>query len=345
MGKFVYMAPEQVLKAKGEVKGYDQRVDIYALGVMMYKLMCGENPFKGENDAETLLMRTWADPKKPRELRPEIPEEAEAIILKAMARDPADRYQSARELCHAIEACLKPGSSVSIKSDDLIMADLIRSLERSEPEASAKMPRLELEEDSEQSGKSGQSGPRLQSRKAPVELEEKGGFLKGLAKTAAVLAVLGGIGYGVYANREPIRHYVDTVRTRVSANSGGDPQPSAPAPSVSARAPVVEGYLAIVESTPPGAAVYEMVEGRRDLLGFTPLQRRMAGGEHTLLVVKKGLVAKRVVVSQGRPTVRLTLGRSSGSAGGGRPLPSAPAGQVDEVPESEMPQNEGEGTQ
>jgi tetratricopeptide (TPR) repeat protein len=93
VGTPAYMAPEQ---ARGEE--VDERADVYALGVTLYQLLAGALPY-GDRDAESALAAVRAGPPPPLARRePRVPDDLAAIVAKAMARAPADRYRSGREL-------------------------------------------------------------------------------------------------------------------------------------------------------------------------------------------------------------------------------------------------------
>ncbi len=96
-GKYEYMSPEQTLGGP-----IDARSDIFALGIILYELLTGRRAFKGESDAETLDRVRAAEVPAPREVEPSISEALEVVVLKALARDPDDRYQSARDLGEAL---------------------------------------------------------------------------------------------------------------------------------------------------------------------------------------------------------------------------------------------------
>ena len=100
LGTPVYMAPEQFRKAAL----LDQRTDIYGLGVLLFEMLTGRSPFNDEM-VET-QQHLNKPPPHPRTLRPylNIPEAAEAIVLKAMAKKPEDRFQSMDEMAEAIRA-------------------------------------------------------------------------------------------------------------------------------------------------------------------------------------------------------------------------------------------------
>jgi serine/threonine-protein kinase len=99
VGTAKYLAPEQV---RGEP--VDARTDIYSLGIVLYELLCGRPPFKADTDAATALARLTTDPMRPRQVRSGIPKALEDIALRAMAREPADRYATASDLRAALLA-------------------------------------------------------------------------------------------------------------------------------------------------------------------------------------------------------------------------------------------------
>jgi len=106
LGTPLYMSPEQ---ARGDDE-LDARVDVYALGVIMYEATTGRVPFIGNNYLSVISQVLNEDPKPPRELRPELSEELEAVVLRAMAKDRSERYASANELLGDITALLEDPS-------------------------------------------------------------------------------------------------------------------------------------------------------------------------------------------------------------------------------------------
>jgi serine/threonine protein kinase len=90
MGTPDYMAPEQV-----SGKRSDKRTDIYNLGALLYEMLTGAVPFANDNPWAALNARVTGDPLAPRKLNPELSHQAEEIVLRALQRNPADRYPSA----------------------------------------------------------------------------------------------------------------------------------------------------------------------------------------------------------------------------------------------------------
>ncbi len=93
IGTAQYLSPEQ---ARGET--VDARSDIYSAGCLLYELLVGRPPFTGESPVSVAYQHVREAPVPPSQLDPEITGEVEAVTLKALAKDPADRYQSAREM-------------------------------------------------------------------------------------------------------------------------------------------------------------------------------------------------------------------------------------------------------
>lgn len=103
MGAFVgspeYAAPEMVMG-----QPVDARVDVYALGVILFQMLTGRLPFVASTAVSLLIMQAQQPPPAPRSLNPAILPAVEAVILKALAKEPAGRYQSAAEFLAALRA-------------------------------------------------------------------------------------------------------------------------------------------------------------------------------------------------------------------------------------------------
>jgi serine/threonine protein kinase len=101
-----YMSPEQ---AVGDP--IDVRTDIYALGIILYECFTYHRPFDASSLYKLLDQHVHKEPRAPRSYRPEISEEVEAVILRALAKKPKDRYQTAAQMRHALEDCQAVGRS------------------------------------------------------------------------------------------------------------------------------------------------------------------------------------------------------------------------------------------
>src|SRR5690242_18066137 len=93
IGTAQYLSPEQ---ARGEA--VDARSDVYAAGCVLYELLTGEPPFTGDSPVAVAYQHVREDPKSPSEVNPAIPPSLDAIVLKALSKNPANRYQSAAEM-------------------------------------------------------------------------------------------------------------------------------------------------------------------------------------------------------------------------------------------------------
>ncbi len=93
MGTAAYFSPEQA-----EGKGVDARSDIYSLGVVLYEMATGRPPFTGDSPVAVASKHVRDTPVLPRTVNPAIPPALEAVVMKAMAKNPAERYGSAEEL-------------------------------------------------------------------------------------------------------------------------------------------------------------------------------------------------------------------------------------------------------
>lgn len=112
-GTLAYMAPEHVRS-----KTLDRRADVWSLGVVLWETLVGKRLFKGRNDVETSerLLRRRILP--PSQLRPEVPEVLDGIVLRALDRDPSRRYATAREMGDALQEHLA-SSRVRIGPSDV----------------------------------------------------------------------------------------------------------------------------------------------------------------------------------------------------------------------------------
>lgn len=100
-GTPLYMAPEQAAADRS----LDARADIYALGAMMYHALTGRPPFQGDNPFDVMIAHARDPVVPPSEVRPGIPEDLEQVVLRCLAKKPADRYPTVKALKEALAAC------------------------------------------------------------------------------------------------------------------------------------------------------------------------------------------------------------------------------------------------
>lgn len=113
MGTPDYMAPEQVIG-----RDVDAHADLYSLGVILYQMVTGEVPFKGDLPMQVAMQHLHMRPSSPRQLRPDLPPVAEHVILRALAKRPDDRYPSAQEMATAFRLALL--STGIVLGDELV---------------------------------------------------------------------------------------------------------------------------------------------------------------------------------------------------------------------------------
>jgi serine/threonine-protein kinase len=93
IGTAQYLSPEQARGAQ-----VDQTSDLYSVGVVLYEMLTGQVPFTGDTPLEIAMKHLSEIPRPPSELRPEVPHDLDSIVLRALAKDPSERYQSAEEM-------------------------------------------------------------------------------------------------------------------------------------------------------------------------------------------------------------------------------------------------------
>jgi serine/threonine protein kinase len=97
-GKFAYMAPEQL-----EGNDFDQRADIFSAGIVMYEMLTGQRLFRGKNDLQTIALVKATEVKPPSLVREDLPPELDRICLRALARQPDARFQTARAMAQELD--------------------------------------------------------------------------------------------------------------------------------------------------------------------------------------------------------------------------------------------------
>ncbi|HGG57839.1 MAG TPA: serine/threonine protein kinase, partial [Nannocystis exedens] len=116
-GTLPYIAPEQTGRMNRTV---DLRADLYSLGITLYELLVGQTPFTTEDPIELVHSHVAKLPPDPRESRADTPETLAKILLKLLAKNAEDRYQSAHGLSHDLRCCLE----LAEKGEPIVLAEL-----------------------------------------------------------------------------------------------------------------------------------------------------------------------------------------------------------------------------
>jgi len=121
-GKFGYLAPEVTMGTKA-----DKRVDIFAAGILLWEMLCGRRLFLGDSDVETFKQVRAAQIPDPRQTRKDVPDELVRVLMKALAKDPAQRYSTgddfARDLGLILRALPRPATYLDIAEIVRLAAD------------------------------------------------------------------------------------------------------------------------------------------------------------------------------------------------------------------------------
>jgi eukaryotic-like serine/threonine-protein kinase len=116
VGTAQYLSPEQ---ARGTT--VDHRSDLYSVGIVLYELLTGEVPFTGDSPVEIAMKHLSAQPPLPSERKESVPQDLDLVVTRALAKDPAERYQSAEEM-DADLAAVAEGLAVSDRTADAATA-------------------------------------------------------------------------------------------------------------------------------------------------------------------------------------------------------------------------------
>ncbi|HEY7148948.1 MAG TPA: Stk1 family PASTA domain-containing Ser/Thr kinase [Gaiellaceae bacterium] len=118
IGTAQYLSPEQ---ARGAA--VDQRSDLYSIGVVLYEMLTGQVPFTGDTPVEIAMKHLSDTPRPPSVLRPEIPPDLDMVVLRALAKSPEDRFQTAEEMDEELQR-VAAGAGVTAETADAATAVL-----------------------------------------------------------------------------------------------------------------------------------------------------------------------------------------------------------------------------
>jgi eukaryotic-like serine/threonine-protein kinase len=136
LGTASYMAPEQATGTEVTPSS-----DVYAVGVMLFEMLTGQTPFSGDDPLEVLYKQVHEAPPPLRELDPEIPGWLERITLRAMSKDPADRYASADAMIQALNSANGATDETRVMDPALLAAQAATAAMPAQPASARRAPR------------------------------------------------------------------------------------------------------------------------------------------------------------------------------------------------------------
>ena len=116
IGTAQYLSPEQARGAP-----VDQTSDLYSTGIVLFELLTGEVPFTGDSPVEIAMKHLAEVPAAPSELRPDVPDDLDLVVVRALAKEPADRYQSAAAMDADLETVARGGRVAAETADAATM--------------------------------------------------------------------------------------------------------------------------------------------------------------------------------------------------------------------------------
>src|SRR5579883_425723 len=321
-----YMSPEQALG-----KDLDGRTDIYSVGVILYEVFAGKVPFEGESFMGILSQHITARPTPPSEAAPyrDVPPGVERAILRALAKEPAERWQSMHELAAELErlrdeaggepgstrarTAARPARTAARPADVVLEPELapyepiamqpatLAAAREHEPQPEADLAPVELEE------------PRRPSQPLPVPAAAHATHRLVVILVVGLLLVGGASLLAVLADL-PRHRPRETRRATTAASLAPGAQSSLPTSEV------------VIDSVPTGAKVF--ADGR--VIAETPDAIKVPSGRTLEVLIRKdGFVPKQIVLDPSRDpklVVRLERERHGGAPlhHGAHPSPHAP---------------------
>ena len=193
LGTAHYVSPEQT-----QGKELGPTTDIYSLGIVMYEAATGQVPFQGDDAISVALKQVNEQPKPPSQLNPAVDPQLEAIILKCMQKNPADRFQTADELSRTLRDYLAGRMQAVNTATSVLPVQATNKLDRSATPVmggTATMPRTErtgrFYAQSATAQAAEEEAERQRKHKRNVMLAVAGGVIAAILAIVAIVAVLG----------------------------------------------------------------------------------------------------------------------------------------------------------
>ncbi len=333
-GKLSYMAPEQVTSSH-----LDRRADIFGLGCLLYEATVGRRPYQGGDALATLYQLLERETVRPSEIDPDYPPALEKIVMKALARDPEDRYQTAAELGRSLAAWLASRRAIISEAqvarvvDQAVgervtarrraIAEVVERLDSHQPlsPSAPPNPNTETHEPTVKPVPTDSSTLTLRDSAVASTRRRDRGIITWLAAGAVALGlVVIALALGLDRPAEP-ESSVGVTSAKPVASAGPTPSPSvAPEP--------VREILIMITAQPPAAVV--RLDDEKE--GANPLVRRVPadGSRHVAVVTAPGHSpqTRRIVFEDEQElVVRLDPVEQPPATGTGSP-PSLPPGPI-----------------
>jgi len=258
MGTPPYMSPEQCRGVSDEI---DHRTDVYAMGIILFEMLCGEPPFMSAGWGDVVLAHLTKPPPSPRTRNASIPESIEVVILKALAKTPGERFQSATEMRGALRSMSSASTFPPRPTGTMPVASATAA------PGTAKVPTTFRTA----TGEVGGTLNTIAETPDGVRGKRRRGVI--IASVAAVVA----IGVGVAVATSGSKTAGPSAAVAVTAPA---PSPPAPAPAPPREAPAPAQILVRLGSEPAGALITDSKRGV--VIGATPFEQRLERGSGSL---------------------------------------------------------------
>ncbi len=268
-GKFAYLAPEQI---RGQTP--DARLDVFALGIVLYELLTGRPLFRGNNDAETLHRILSYDIPPPESVRKDVPSGLGAVALRALQRDRERRLPSAAALANAIEAVATAAGIEATASEVRAFTEELFPNDGRVHAADAALVRRTYEHLSSSSLRALGSNPWITPPEGMSIADRAprprfGGLLLGLG--AVCITAAAAFGTSTLLRHRLLRQQGAAATHAASASAGAEPAGATPAGATPAAAP-----SALSEELPAPAVAHAVVPVERPSAEKQAAQHRHA---------------------------------------------------------------------